>query len=81
MATVQITVTACDYCGEHAQEIDATNGGRVELVTEGFSIEECLHCGMVACQSCLSDRCCCNASADSKSRAMRRGKLFEATHG
>jgi hypothetical protein len=81
MATVQITVTVCDYCGDHAQERDETNGGRFEVMVDGFQIEACLHCGMPACQSCLSNRDCCEAEAESKSRARKNGKLFEATHG
>jgi hypothetical protein len=77
MTKARITVTCCDRCGEHAEEVDQTNGGRFDVFVENFRIEECLHCGMRACQSCRDNRDCCEAETESKALARKRGQLFE----
>jgi hypothetical protein len=77
MSWLEIRVRCCDYCGEHATQTEPDDESvRQTFTVEGFELDQCDQCGLIACHSCLSNRDCCEHAENQTRMAKRNGKLF-----
>jgi len=66
--TMSIEVHFCQACGDHGREEVQEWGGKTRLLYsydgDEFCLRKCDTCGLLACESCISERDCCDRRAD-----------------
>jgi len=74
MTTKTITVHFCEVCGDHAtEECPEDDTVRQTFLVEAMKLDQCNHCKVVACMSCISDGACCEHAAELEDA---KGRLF-----